>query len=172
MKQQQQGMSLVEVMVAVVILGLGLLGLGAMQSKAVAMNQSAYYRSIAADLGTNLADRIRAVRTPYVANADANPKPGKPPDFSKCPQKVADLDLVECANQDADRATYQGMTNAEMQEWLTAVRAQLPSATYTLIQEATSLTSDYLRYTLTITWLDNRQESGAAANTTYTVVIE
>jgi type IV pilus assembly protein PilV len=163
--KHQHGMTLVEVMVAVFILGFGLLGLGMMQAKNNTMNQSAYYRSIAADLGSDLADRIRAIRTPFLVNDDADPKPGKPPDFAKCVQNV---NSVTCANQDANRNAYQALVNSEMLEWLIVMRAQLPNATYTLTS-AQGSANDFLRYTLTITWLDNRQDN---SNTSYSVVIE
>lgn len=165
LRQHQDGMTLLEVMIAVAIMGFGLLGLGILQAKSIAQGQSSYFRGIAADLGNDLADRIRAVRTPFMVSTDATAKPGKPPDFSKCTQSGA---TVACANQEADRNTYQTLVGTEMQTWLDALRAQLPNATYTLVR-ATSASDDYFRYTLTITWLDDRTNG---SNTSYSVVIE
>jgi type IV pilus assembly protein PilV len=159
----QNGMTLLEVMIAILILGFGLIGLGATQSKSIVMNQSVFYRSIAVDLGNDLADRIRALRTPFVASADATPAPGKPANFSRCSPNPAN-----CTNQDADRNTYQTLVNAEMVEWNTVLKSQLPSASFTL-SAATGANPDYFRYTLTITWLDNRKDN---SNSSYSVVIE
>jgi type IV pilus assembly protein PilV len=75
---------------------------------------------------------------------------------------------VTCAAQETDRNTYQTLVGTEMQSWFTALRAQLPDASFTLTQ-ATSASDDYLRYTLTITWLDDRTNN---SNTSYSVVIE
>ncbi|WP_157984333.1 type IV pilus modification protein PilV [Undibacterium parvum] len=159
----QSGMTLLEVMIAILLLAFGLIGLGATQSKSIVMNQSVFYRSIAVDLGNDLADRIRALRTPFVASADATPAPGKPADFSKCSPNPA-----SCSNQDADRNTYQALVNAEMLEWNTVLKSQLPAASFTLSAVAAA-NPDYFRYTLTITWLDNRKDN---SNSSYSVVIE
>jgi len=163
--KSQFGASLIEVMVAVTILGFGLLGLAAVQTKTTTMNDSAYYRSIAADLGNDLADRIRAIRTPYMVNVDANPQPSKPPDFSKCTILYS---AVTCAAQDASRTTNETLAASEMTEWAAMLQKQLPGGTYTLVQAA-STSTDYFRYTLTITWLDDR---GSSANSSYSMVIE
>lgn len=165
MKKQQLGASLIEVMIAVTLLGFGLLGLAGVQSRTTALNDSAYYRSIAADLGNDLAERIRAVRTPFMVNASANPQPSKPPDFSKC--TILDK-TVSCTAQDADRSLHGAQALAEMTSWAATLQQQLPGATYTLTQAA-STSSAYFRYTLTITWLDDRV---ASANSVYRVVIE
>lgn len=167
MKQLQSGASLIEAMIAILIIGFGLLGMAGLQAESIAFNQSAYYRSIAADLGTDLAERIRAVRTPFMASVDANPRPGKPPDFSKCVQNGAGVPV--CANQDVDRNTYEVLANAEMTAWDALRVSQLPSgSSYTLVAVASG-SSDYLRYTLTLTWPDSRKDN---SNTSYSVVIE
>lgn len=170
-RQQQSGMTLLEVMVAVLILGFGMLSLGVLQAKSIAMVQSSVYRSVAADLGNDLADRIRAVRTPVMVTSLADVKPGKPPDFSKC-EYTLDLEhhgaKTVCSNQETERDAKQTLVNAEMNDWFNALQAQLPNARYTLTQTAGAY-SDYFRYTLTITWLDSHQENASGS---YSVVIE
>lgn len=167
-RRQNRGMTLLEVMIAVVILAFGVLGLAGMQAQSLAMNQSAYYRSIATDLGNDLSDRIRAIRTPFRVTSGATVTPGKPPDFSKCVYNSSIPDTPTCADQDVDRNTYQTLVNSEMTEWTGGLRAQLPNAAYTLAQVA-STSADYLRYTLTITWRDNHRDN---TDTSFTVVIE
>ena len=56
----QNGMALLEVMVAVVVLSLGLLGVAGMQLAGMRSNQVAYYRSVATMQAYDMADRIRA----------------------------------------------------------------------------------------------------------------
>ncbi len=58
----QQGVSLVEVMVAVLIFSVGLLGMAAMQLTALKANQTASVRSHATFLAYEMADRMRAAR--------------------------------------------------------------------------------------------------------------
>jgi type IV pilus assembly protein PilV len=63
----QRGMTLIEILVAVVVLSVGLLGLAGLQLKGMQVNQGSTYRWEAAVLAEDLADRIRADR----ANAAA-----------------------------------------------------------------------------------------------------
>ena len=54
------GFTLIEVLIAVVLLAGGLLGLAALQAASLKNNQSAYNRSQATQLAYDMADRIRA----------------------------------------------------------------------------------------------------------------
>ncbi|WP_182075937.1 type IV pilus modification protein PilV [Deefgea sp. CFH1-16] len=167
---KQLGLSLIEVMVSVIILGLGLLGLAALQARSVAMNQSAYYRSIAVDLAADLGDRIRVNRSPFLASSDAESGMPLPPDFSLCVQNTSNNDAVDCADQ-GGKQPY--MVASEMASWNQYLRSQLPGATYVLVS-APAQSADYYRYTLSISWLDNRSKTTAVdgLSSTYTTVIE
>jgi len=61
-KRSAAGFSLIEVLVALVVLSVGLLGLAALQSNAVEFNHDAYLRSQATILAYDIADRMRANR--------------------------------------------------------------------------------------------------------------
>lgn len=54
------GFSLVELMVAVLILAVGLIGLAGLQVAGLRSNQVAYYRSIATQLAYDMTDRMKA----------------------------------------------------------------------------------------------------------------
>ncbi len=56
---QQHGFTLVEVMVAMVIFSVGLLGLAGLQSLGMQNNQTAYFRTVAIQQAYNMADRMR-----------------------------------------------------------------------------------------------------------------
>lgn len=58
----QQGFSLLEVLVSIVILAIGLLGLAGLQTKANEVEMEAYQRSVALMLVQDMADRISAGR--------------------------------------------------------------------------------------------------------------
>lgn len=57
---KQSGVSLLEILVAVFIISLGLLGLGGLQATGLRNNTGAYYRSQAALFAFDMTDRMRA----------------------------------------------------------------------------------------------------------------
>lgn len=54
------GFTLIEVLIAMLLLGVGLLGLAGLQANSLRNAQSAYNRSLATELAYDLADRMRA----------------------------------------------------------------------------------------------------------------
>ena len=73
------GFTLIEVLIAMLVLAVGLLGLAGLQATSLRNNQSAYNRSQATQLAYDLADRIRAnvagVATYITAGAAAQKAP-------------------------------------------------------------------------------------------------
>jgi type IV pilus assembly protein PilV len=67
--RHDNGFSLIEVLVALVVLSVGLLGLAALQSTATQFNTSAYTSSQATILAYDIADRIRANRQAALTGA-------------------------------------------------------------------------------------------------------
>ena len=59
---RQQGFTLLEVLVAMVIVSIGLVGLAGLMMTSAKNNQSAYYRSQASWMGYDIIDRMRANR--------------------------------------------------------------------------------------------------------------
>ena len=73
-----KGFTLVEVLIAVIVLGIGLLGIAGLQLTGIKNNYTAYTRSQAVDLVSSLADKMRAnigatVDGTYIATSAANP---------------------------------------------------------------------------------------------------
>lgn len=58
--QRQAGFSLIEVMVAALVLSIGLIGLAGLQAVSLRQNQSAFMRSQVSAMVYDLADRMRA----------------------------------------------------------------------------------------------------------------
>ena len=58
----QRGMSLIEIMIAVLVLSVGLLGMAALQGLSLQNNRNANYRSQATNLSYELADALRGNR--------------------------------------------------------------------------------------------------------------
>jgi len=98
--QQQRAFTLVEVMVAMVIFSVGLLGLAGMQSLGMTSNQTAYLRTTAMQQAYNMADRMRINSTAVVAGSyDAIT--GQQPLLTNClaasctPIQIRDFDHFE-----------------------------------------------------------------------------
>ena len=66
----QKGFTLLEVLVAIVVLSIGLLGLAGLMASSVRNNHSAYQRTQAAWLAYDMVDRMRANRANAVAAAN------------------------------------------------------------------------------------------------------
>jgi|AntRauTorcE11898_2_1112593.scaffolds.fasta_scaffold44682_2 type IV pilus assembly protein PilV len=58
--RNQQGVGLIEVLVAVLVLGVGLLGLAGLQTQSLRFNNEAYFRTQATLLSMDMADRLRS----------------------------------------------------------------------------------------------------------------
>jgi len=57
---QQQGVSLIESMIALLVISIGLLGIAGLQISALSLNYSAYWQSQAVLMAHDMADRMRA----------------------------------------------------------------------------------------------------------------
>ncbi|MDL1859869.1 type IV pilus modification protein PilV [Betaproteobacteria bacterium PRO7] len=58
--RRQRGLSLLEVLVAIVILSLGLLGMAGLQAASLRTSQGSFYRAQAAQYADDMAERMRA----------------------------------------------------------------------------------------------------------------
>ena len=59
-KRNQAGFSLLEVMIAVIVVSVGVLGISALQTTSSVFTESALYRSQAASLATEMVERMRS----------------------------------------------------------------------------------------------------------------
>lgn len=96
---RQRGMSLIEALVALLILSIGLLGVAGLQMQALRSNHGAHLRSQATVLAHDIADRMRANRTAALADPSAYNV-----DFIDVPTgtTLADLDVVAWKQSLAD----------------------------------------------------------------------
>lgn len=69
LRQKQRGTSLIEVLVAFVVLSAGILGMVALQAKALRNNQNSLERTEAVVLSYSIIDRLRANRTQALAGS-------------------------------------------------------------------------------------------------------
>lgn len=131
------GFTLIEVLIAVVLLAIGLLGLAGLQASALRNNQNAYFRSVATQFAYNIADRIRANRV--------EAKRGSASTYLNSPTD---------AKSKATCLTTAGCTPAEMAEndlylWNLGLTKELPLGNGS-IAYASGV------YTITVNWDENK----------------
>jgi type IV pilus assembly protein PilV len=133
----QQGATLIEVLIAIVVLSIGLLGLAGLQVTSMQSNHSAYYRSQATLLAYDLADRMRTNRTAAQASAYV---------FAY-PTSSSSTNTVSGTTAQKDKA-----------EWLNNLALTLPDGMGKVEQAGTLVT-------ISVQWNDNRGRIKATADT-------
>ena len=141
---KNSGFTLIEVLIAALVLAVGLLGLAGLQAASIKNNLSAYNRSQATQLAYDMADRMRANK-----NASLDPATGN---------VIAAGTYLTMAPADATDqascATVTGCTGAQMAQndlfqWNAAL-GTLPGGTGTITVVAATRV-----FTITVNWDDN-----------------
>jgi type IV pilus assembly protein PilV len=140
-RKKQCGFTLLEVLIALLILSIGLLGLASLQTSGLRSNQMASMRTTSTQLAYDIADRMRAnpvgvdAQNYVIATGDADPVI---PAGENC-------ENVTCTS--AQMATY------DLAQWRGAVRS-LPGGTSSI---ARTVTGTVVTHTITIFWDEYRQ---------------
>ncbi len=137
----QQGFSLLEVLIAVVILSVGLLGLAGMQVTSLKYVTSSLQRTQATSLAYDMLDRIRA--NPDATNIEYTTALGTP-----ASTYVSDCLSATCTT--TEMATF------DLFEWKTAIEALLPGGTGSVDFPAPPAGSTARAVTITLEWIDKR----------------
>ncbi|MDQ2696627.1 MAG: type IV pilus modification protein PilV [Pseudomonadota bacterium] len=125
------GFSLIEVLIAVIILSIGLLGMARLQIISMQNNNGAFYRSQATLLANEILDRMRLNLTAagsYAIAADA-------------PAPAAD----SCVANPCDPAA---VAQADLMEWRAEIARLLPAGTGSIVVDANNVV------TVDILWTD------------------
>jgi len=147
------GFTLIEVLVAVLVLALGLLGIAGLQAAGMQMNNSAYLRSQAAILAQDMADRARANTEGYEAGAY---NIGDPTNVSK---------TDDCFTTSGCTST--DLAESDVYRWRKNVKDLLPGGEATICRDdspddGTSETSPDCdgpgNYVVKIWWIDDRED--------------
>ena len=109
--RRQRGISIVEALVALVVIAVGMLGIAGLYLSSLQASRSAKLRSHAVELAGSIGDRIRANREAEAAYATAT-YGGEPAEH-------------DC---ETDRCTPAQLAQDDLAKWLADVRAQLPGA--------------------------------------------
>ena len=133
--KDQKGFTLMEVLIAVLILSIGLLGLASLQANGLRSNFGSYARSQAVLMANDMADRIRANPTQAAAGS-----------YNNITATVADPGCL------AADCTSVEMASHDIAAWYTNLQNTLPMGTGTVAGNGTV-------FTISVMWDDDR--SGA-----------
>ncbi len=141
---RSRGFTLIEILVAVLLLSTAVLGLIGLESLALKNNSGAYYRSQATILAYNLADKMRVnIEGDYIdgyVNAAAH---------TKCTSYTGDVVAGGCTEQQrAERDAW---------EWLAQVANTLPLGSASLAKTSASGVD---LWTVKLSWDDDRNGVG------------
>ena len=130
---RQQGLSLIEVMIALAVFSFGLLALAALMASGLKYNTSALHRSYATSQAYDMADRMRANRLGLVS-------------YNSLSGLGADPGCIETG------CTPEKMAQYDHWQWNNYNARLLPQGSGTVSVKS----SDPDIYTITITWNDER----------------
>lgn len=128
---------MIEVLVAIVVLSIGLLGLAGLQATGLRNNQSAYLRTIATQQAYDMADRIRA-----------NPNGVLAGQYDSISTAIPSTPPTDCVT---NNCTTSDMAAYDAYAWKTATANLLPSGKSAVTRPAGST-----RFTVTVMWDDAR----------------
>jgi type IV pilus assembly protein PilV len=156
---KDSGFTLIEALIATLVLAVGLLGLAGLQATSIKNNLSAYNRSQATQLAYDMADRMRANKNESLNSTTGN-------------INAASTYLTmasTAAKEQASCATTTGCTGAQMAQndlaqWDVALTGTLPSGKGTITAVAATRV-----FTITINWDDNRDGAVNTADPNFSV---
>lgn len=120
----QQGFTLVEILVAIVVLSFGVLGVVGMQAAALQSNRAARNQSTAVALGRELADLMRGNKDVALATSSTN----NPYLIANYPTTAAPTITENCFTATSGCTTTKAVAQFDMNQWLARVSAALPQA--------------------------------------------
>lgn len=144
--RKQQGFSMIEVLVTLMIIALALLGAAGLQAYAMRTSQGGQFRSQAVFLVADLAERMEANKIGAVAGSYVQGTSSTPNTLSTA--------CSSSACTPTDLATY------DLSQWQNAIAALLPQSSWTVTQTVSGNPSTY---TITVSWVDRRSNTAYAS---------
>lgn len=144
-----RGFTLVEVLVALVVLAVGMLGIAGLYVESLRAGRTSIYRTTAVTLAADMADRIRANPNAQASYTGAGPGSA----------------AFNCVNG-AARCAPDEMAQDDWFLWQQDLQARLPLGASATIQSAA--VGPLTQYTITLSW----PETGQVDPSTYTLVLQ
>ena len=137
------GFSLVEVLVALLVLSIGLLGLAALQTTSLKYNTESYFRTQATYLAYDIIDRMRANALGVAGGNYDVPNSGT---AATAMSSTASCGSTSCST--SDLAKY------DLGQWYNRMNAVLPGSTNPSTNYATITRTAGNQVTITINWME------------------
>jgi type IV pilus assembly protein PilV len=156
----QSGFSLIEVLVALVVCSVGLLGLAKMESLALASEDVSGTRTIAAMQASSLAAMMHADRG-YWGSTSATTSAIV--SYVSGALSITETNLAAvaaCTTAGSNSCTPTQMAAYDLQNWGTSLQSLLPGYTATIICTP-AVTAAPVTCTITITWIENAVAANA-----------
>ena len=131
MKHTQQGVSLIEILIALLVLSIGLIGVASLQLNALQANQSSFHRSQAVNLTYDIMDRLRANHA--VATGGNN-------------YVTNGFTAIGNCNMNFQNVANNSVAVNDINGWTNALRCNLPQGHGSIIRGPNNL------YTITVQW--------------------
>jgi type IV pilus assembly protein PilV len=131
---QSRGLTLVEILIALLILSVGLLGLASLQTLSLKFNTSAYYRTQATQLAYDFADRMRANRQAALDGSYTVPFEDPPP---ACNAAVSDGTVLQ----------------DDIAAWRNALACRIPQSSGRVLNNGGD------SFTISVQWTDSVDEN-------------
>jgi type IV pilus assembly protein PilV len=143
-----KGFTLIEVLVALVVVAMGLIGMAGIQGAAVKYTKSAEGRNHAVQLAYDIQDRIRTSRATLVNGGFAS---------------ASSMQGVTCDRNFATTAVVQAEADVDM--WRNQIACLLPGGQGSIQIGAVDATSGLFPVTVSVQWSEGRVESGSNTHT-------
>lgn len=143
----QSGFTMVEVLVALVVLAIGLLGIAALYLNSLQSGRTAIFRTEAVNLAADLADRIRMNRTAQVAYGTL----------------YADTENVVAACETTGGCSDADLASTDLAEWKADIAARLPEGEGEVTVTPPIAVDEPATYVVSIRW----SEVGEPAKITF-----
>ena len=134
----QSGFTMVEVLVALVVLAIGLLGIAALYLNSLQAGRTAIYRTEAVNLAADLADRIRMNRTAQAAYATA----------------FTDTAAAVPACSTTGGCTAAQLATTDLANWKAAIGNLLPGGQGQVVVTAPVGAGEPATYAITLRWTE------------------
>jgi len=151
-RKNENGFTLIEILIAVVIMGVGMLITAKMQLVAVQNTQGGYMRAQAANIGYDVIDRMRSnIPAVTAGNYDIAAGAAKP-------------GPIDCKGNDSDCSTAQ-MAQFDQFWWRETIEEFLPNGTGGIV---TADNGTFTKITVTLSWVDPYSAAQGAEQNVFT----